>query len=223
MRPIYLAAPILISLFFSCEKPETDLSLTENHKEAVLATYKCSENSSERYIPLCIGNSWSYDVEGTDILSINCEILSDTMINRKNYYYSFYDLPWPSNSDKKLNMTYENGRYYVYIWDRAKWMIFDEEAEIGDTWTACLYFGKTNYYTSRFTVDKKYESFEVNGKVLNNVTEMKQEFEGGDDYYSTYLGTSKYNYAKGIGLISINHLKSNGHQINYSLTDYYVQ
>jgi len=232
MRICYTIIFSLLILIFSCEKPETvgiesELEIEKSVSVAVLKD--CSEYSTEQYLPLCKGNYWTYSINGSNLLSISSEIIEDTVVDRKRYFKSFYDVPIFNKDSRKLDLICENGKYYANIWGKAKWLIFDENAEIGDKWTVpFVYFGKSHYFGCEFSVIKKFGTYEFNDKVLNNVTEIKQEFIGGDEFSDVIVSTSTYFYAKGIGIISINHIYgpnvySISEQENLVLTNYYVQ
>lgn len=216
---LFFITVISITLFSSCEK-----------EEEILPEIAAS-GSKEHYMPLSIGNSWTYDSEYYGKYTIS---VTGTETKNDKLYFTLQNSLKPSD---KSYMIYEGNKlislstipatYYTPA-QTFEMLLVNEDAKEGQSWLAgeftqtipSMYSFKTQYIC---TYKKFHSTYTHLNKVYNNVMEIELKTTICDftllEYYDDldeesrqetieYLGESLSNsisqtqfFAKGIGYV----------------------
>ncbi|MBO72133.1 MAG: hypothetical protein CMD35_00815 [Flavobacteriales bacterium] len=193
-------------IFSSCEKDE-DTSISTS-----------TSTSTEDYLPLNIGNNWSY----TGAIAYETFINSDTTIGGKLYYKI-------ENDQGASNLIRKSGSDYLIIdeavyGDNEPHVILKEKGNEGDEWGFDISVNTYGFITKnvyKFTIHEKLESLEVNNNLFEDVLVIDLDIEtylDGDYIMST--NDYRYYYANGIGLIKSGSALFGGYS---DLVEYTVQ
>lgn len=209
-----LLTVVTLSLMFlsSCEKDEENS--TENSTQNNTSTYvnntntgsTASSNTSSNtssytddYLPLNIGNEWTYSGD----IAYKSFINNDTVIDGELYFIT-------ENDQGGLSYMRKSGDKYLVINelvynDQKAHVLLQENGEEGDEWgfeisISSYGFVTKNVYT--YSIHEKLESFDLNGKTFKDVLVIDADTDTYmDGEYVMSLSDSRYYYAKGVGLI----------------------
>lgn len=230
----YLLLSFSILSFSSCEKDKDNDPITDS-------------GSKEHYMPLSIGNSWTYDSDYFGEYTVS--ITGTKEVNNKAYFILTNSL----SSAPESYMRYEGNKLYTlgsFGGVSAELLFVDEDATEGQQWEAGKLSqsvpGAYSYsykYTCKFV--KFYETYTFNGKTYDNVMEINlkttiEDFTLGSIYTSmfdaeelalykeqiekTLLGKAVNQtqfFAKGIGYV--NQVSTSSSILDIALKDYTIK
>jgi hypothetical protein len=231
---IYFLLSCSILSFSSCEKSEDNTPISDS-------------GSKEHYMPISVGNSWTYDSEYYGEYTIS--VTGNKEINNKEYYTLTNSL----NSGTESYLCYQGNKLYSYAAIGAisiELLIVDEDATEGQEWEAGnvaqslpASYSYSIKYTCKFV--QFHETYTFNEKTYANVMEINlkttiEDFEFGSSYTSLFsaeeLATLKTQfvnsllqtainqtqfYAKGIGYV--NQVSEAMPSLNIELIDYTIK
>jgi hypothetical protein len=203
--------------------------------------------SKEHYMPLSVGNSWTYNSVKFGEYTVSVTGTKD--INSKTYFTLSNSL----NTAALSYMRYEGNKLYNYSTiggSPIELLLVDEDATAGQEWLAGKvaqsqlgFYSYNVKYTCKFV--KLYDTYTYNGKTYSNVREMNlqttiSDFKFGSYYTSMYsaeelaaLQTQTENtlqstavnqtqfYAKGIGYV--NQTSETTSALNIELKSYTIK
>lgn len=231
---IYLLLSCSMLSFISCEKDKDIDPITDS-------------GSKEHYMPLSVGNSWTYDSEYYGEYTVS--ITGNKEINGKKYFMLANSL----SSIPESYMRYEGNKLYVISTMGGKSieaLLVDEDAKEGQQWEAGKLeqsvpsaYSYTHKYTCKFV--KFYETYTINGKTYDNVMEINlkttiEDFTLGSIYTSMFdaeelalykaqienslqqmtVNQTQF-FAKGIGYV--NQVSTTSSLLNIELKDYTIK
>lgn len=177
---IYFLLSCSILSFSSCKK--------SNDIEPV-----SDSGSKEHYMPLSIGNSWTYNSDHFGEYTIT--ISGNKKIDNKDYYTLTYSIP----SIAESYMRYTGNKLYFFSNTGGislELLVVDEDATAGQEWVAgnvAQSFPGTYSYSLKYTCKfvQFHETYSFNGKTYANVMEINlkttiENFELGSSYTSFY-------------------------------------
>ena len=176
---IYLLLCCSMLAFSSCKK-SNDTPITDS-------------GSKEHFMPLSVGNSWTYNSSYYGEYTVSVTGTKD--VNSKTYFTLSNSL----NSGAVSYLRYEGNKLYTYSTvgsSSVELLIVDEDATAGQEWVAGKIaiaqpsmYSYNIKYTCKFV--KLYNTYTFKGKTYSNVKEMNLQTTIADFKFGSYY-TSAY-------------------------------